>query len=107
MPADADSRTLDVTAFFESAGVTRFHIWLLVVSSFVTLFDGLDFALISVVLPYLRDDLRLDAAMMGWVTSAAFAGQMIGRCSDPIWPTSTAAGRSSSGARFSAHCSRS
>ena len=78
MPADADSRTLDVTAFFEGAGVTRFHIWLLVVSSFVTLFDGLDFALISVVLPYLRDDLRLDAAMMGWVTSAAFAGQMIG-----------------------------
>jgi AAHS family 4-hydroxybenzoate transporter-like MFS transporter len=78
MPADADSRTLDVTAFFEGAGITRFHIWLLVVSSFVTLFDGLDFALISVVLPYLRDDLRLDATMMGWVTSAAFAGQMIG-----------------------------
>ena len=78
MPPDADSRTLDVTAFFENAGVTRFHVWILVVSSFVTFFDGLDFALISVVLPYLRDDLGLDAAMMGWVTSAAFAGQMIG-----------------------------
>jgi AAHS family 4-hydroxybenzoate transporter-like MFS transporter len=78
MPADADSRTLDVTAFFENTGVTRFHIWVLVVSSFVTFFDGLDFALISVVLPYLRDDLGLNAAMMGWVTTAAFAGQMIG-----------------------------
>lgn len=78
MAASADSRTLDVTAFFENAGVTRFHIWILVVSSFVTFFDGLDFALISVVLPYLRDDLGLHPAMMGWVTTAAFAGQMIG-----------------------------
>ena len=78
MPADADTRTLDVTAFFENIGVTRFHVWILIVSSFVTFFDGLDFALISVVLPYLRDDLGLNAAMMGWVTTAAFAGQMIG-----------------------------
>lgn len=70
--------TLDVTAFFERTGVTRFHVWLLVISSFVTLFDGLDFALISVVLPYLRDDLHLTDAMMGLVTSAAFLGQMIG-----------------------------
>jgi AAHS family 4-hydroxybenzoate transporter-like MFS transporter len=78
MVADAESRTLDVTAFFENAGFTRFHIWILVVSSFVTFFDGLDFSLISVVLPYLRDDLGLNAAMMGYVTSAAFLGQMIG-----------------------------
>jgi AAHS family 4-hydroxybenzoate transporter-like MFS transporter len=78
MAAEADSRTLDVTAFFENAGFTRFHVWVLIVSSFVTFFDGLDFSLISVVLPYLRDDLGLDAAMMGYVTSAAFLGQMIG-----------------------------
>ena len=78
MAADADSRTLDVTAFFENTGFTRFHLWVLIVSSFVTFFDGLDFSLISVVLPYLRDDLGLHAAMMGYVTSAAFLGQMIG-----------------------------
>jgi AAHS family 4-hydroxybenzoate transporter-like MFS transporter len=78
MAAEAEPRTLDVTAFFENAGVTRFHVWLLVISSFVTLFDGLDFALISYVLPYLRDELHLDEAMMGYVTAAAFAGQMIG-----------------------------
>ncbi|MBV8911869.1 MAG: hypothetical protein JOZ05_02380, partial [Acetobacteraceae bacterium] len=58
-----DQRTLDVTAFFERTGFTRFHVWILVVSSFVTFFDGLDFSLISVVLPYLRDDLNLNAAM--------------------------------------------
>ncbi len=78
MAADADSRTLDVTHFFERSGITRFHVWLLVISSFVTLFDGLDFSLISFTLPYLRDSLHLDDAMMGLVTSAAFLGQMIG-----------------------------
>jgi len=78
MPADADSRTLDVTAFFENAGFTRFHVWLLVLSSFVTLFDGLDFSLISFTIPYLRDELHLTDAMMGYVTAAAFVGQMVG-----------------------------
>ena len=78
MPADADSRTLDVTAFFENTGFTRYHIWLLVISSFVTLFDGLDFSLISFTIPYLRDELHLTDSMMGYVTAAAFAGQMIG-----------------------------
>jgi len=78
MGADADSRTLDVTAFFEKTGITRFHVWLLVLSSFVTLFDGLDFSLISFTIPYLRDELHLADAMMGYVTAAAFAGQMIG-----------------------------
>jgi AAHS family 4-hydroxybenzoate transporter-like MFS transporter len=78
MAADAESRTLDVNAFFENAGVTRFHLWLLVISSLVTLVDGLDFALISYVLPYLRDDLQLTDSMMGLVTAAAFLGQMIG-----------------------------
>jgi AAHS family 4-hydroxybenzoate transporter-like MFS transporter len=76
-PAAAGS-TLDVTTFFENAGFTRFHVWLLVISSFVTLFDGLDFALISFTIPYLRDELHLTDAMMGYVTAAAFAGQMIG-----------------------------
>jgi AAHS family 4-hydroxybenzoate transporter-like MFS transporter len=68
MAADADSRTLDVTAFFEKAGITRFHVWLLVISSFVTQFDGLDFSLISFTLPYLRDELHLNDAIMGVVS---------------------------------------
>jgi len=78
MAASADSRTLDVSKFFDGRGMTGYHIWLLVICSFVTLFDGLDFALVSVTLPYLRDELHLNEDMMGYVTSAAFAGQMIG-----------------------------
>ena len=78
MVADAEPRTLDVTQFFENTGFTRFHVWLLVISSFVTLFDGLDFSLISFTIPYLRDELHLTDAMMGNVTAAAFVGQMVG-----------------------------
>jgi AAHS family 4-hydroxybenzoate transporter-like MFS transporter len=78
MPADAEARTLDVTAFFENAGVTRFHVWLLVISSLVTFFDGLDFALVSVALPEIQSNLHLENAMLGYVSSAAFLGQMIG-----------------------------
>jgi AAHS family 4-hydroxybenzoate transporter-like MFS transporter len=78
MPADADSRTLDVTAFFQNAGVTRAHVWLLVISSLVTFFDGLDFALVSVALPEIHSDLNLSNEMLGPVSSAAFLGQMIG-----------------------------
>jgi len=52
MASTENNHTLDVNAFFENAGVTRFHVWLLVLSSFVTLFDGLDFSLISFTLLY-------------------------------------------------------
>jgi AAHS family 4-hydroxybenzoate transporter-like MFS transporter len=78
MPASADSRTLDVTAFLQNAGMTRFHVWLLVISSLVTFFDGLDFALVSVALPEIQNDLHLSNEMLGPVSSAAFLGQMIG-----------------------------
>ena len=78
MTAKADSRTLDVTAFLQNAGMTRFHVWLLVVSSLVTFFDGLDFALVSVALPEIQSDLHLSNEMLGPVSSAAFLGQMIG-----------------------------
>ena len=47
MASQHDERTLDVTAFLADRGMTRFHVFLLVVSSFVTFFDGLDFSLIS------------------------------------------------------------
>jgi AAHS family 4-hydroxybenzoate transporter-like MFS transporter len=73
-----DGATLDVGKFLQESRFTRYHVWLLLISSFVTLFDGLDFALISYTLPYLRDELQLNEAMMSLVTAAAFAGQMIG-----------------------------
>jgi|GEM_PF-416885 len=76
--ASTPGQTLDVTAFLERAGMTRFHVRLLVISSLVTFFDGLDFSLISFTLPYLREQMALTDAMTGYVSSAAFLGQMIG-----------------------------
>lgn len=73
-----DTSAFDVSGFLANRSMSRFHVFLLVVSSFVTFFDGLDFALISYTLPYLKDSMGLKDAMIGYVTSAAFAGQMIG-----------------------------
>ena len=70
--------TLDVAKFLGDLPFTRFHIQLLVICSLVTFFDGLDFSLISFTLPYLRDEMGLSDAMTGYVSSAAFLGQMIG-----------------------------
>ena len=73
-PAD---RTLDVSALLDR-GMTPFHWRLLLISSLVTFFDGLDYSLISFTLPYLRDEMALTDEMTGFVSSAAFAGQMVG-----------------------------
>ena len=70
--------TLDVAKFLGGLPFTRFHVQLLVICSLVTFFDGLDFSLISFTLPYLRDEMGLSNAMTGYVSSAAFAGQMVG-----------------------------
>ena len=70
--------TLDVAKFLGGLPFTRFHVQLLVICSLVTFFDGLDFSLISFTLPYLRDEMGLSDAMTGYVSSAAFLGQMIG-----------------------------
>lgn len=69
---------LDVAHFLQGLKFTRFHVWILVLSSLVTFFDGLDFSLIAYTLPYIRDEMGLDEAAMGNVSAAAFIGQMIG-----------------------------
>lgn len=76
--ASGDGKTLDVAKFLGEMSFTRFHIQLLVICSLVTFFDGLDFSLISFTLPYLREEMALSDAMTGYVSSAAFLGQMIG-----------------------------
>src|SRR5678815_1596455 len=58
--------------------MTPFHRRLLLISCLVTFFDGLDYSLISFTLPYLRDEMALTDEMTGFVSSAAFAGQMVG-----------------------------
>jgi MFS transporter, AAHS family, 4-hydroxybenzoate transporter len=78
MASTADKGTLDVAKFLSDLPFTRFHVQLLVICSLVTFFDGLDFSLISFTLPYLRDEMGLSDAMTGYVSSAAFAGQMVG-----------------------------
>ena len=76
--ASQPAKTLDVSAFLEQRGMTRFHYYLLFVSSLVTFFDGLDFSLVTFTLPYLEESMALDSTMIGLVSSAAFAGQMVG-----------------------------
>lgn len=78
MASVADKGSLDVAKFLEGRGLTPFHYYLLFVSSLVTFFDGLDFSLISFTLPYLREEMALTNEMTGYVSSAAFAGQMVG-----------------------------
>ena len=70
--------TLDVADFLKGLKFTKFHWLLLILSSLVTFFDGLDFLLIAYTLPYIRDEMGLSNEMMGTVSSAAFLGQMIG-----------------------------
>ena len=43
-----------------------------------TFFDGQDFAALAYALPYIRDDMGISDEMTGYVSSAAFLGQMIG-----------------------------
>ncbi|WP_305097217.1 MFS transporter [Croceibacterium aestuarii] len=78
MANGAPDRTLDVTAFLQGSGMTPFHYRLLIISCFVTFFDGMDFSLVSVALPEIQNGLRLSNEMLGPVNSAAFLGQMIG-----------------------------
>lgn len=69
---------LDVARFLQELKFTPFHRRILILSCLVTFFDGLDFSLIAYTLPYIRDEMALNEAMMGNVSAAAFIGQMIG-----------------------------
>ena len=73
-----EGAALDVAGFLKGLKFTRFHVWILVLSCLVTFFDGLDFSLASFTLPYMREEMQLDDAMLGYVVAAAFLGQMIG-----------------------------
>jgi AAHS family 4-hydroxybenzoate transporter-like MFS transporter len=71
-------KTLDVSEFLGGLKVGSFHKWLILISCFVTFFDGMDFSLVSVALPEIQKNLHLSNSMLGPVSSAAFLGQMIG-----------------------------
>ena len=78
MASSAQARTLDVAEFLQALKFTRFHLHILILCSLVTFFDGQDFSALAFALPYIREDLGLTDSMSGYVSAAAFAGQMVG-----------------------------
>ena len=77
-PETAAVRTLDVSQFMQGLKFNRYHLQILILCSLVTFFDGQDFTALSYALPYIREDMGLTDEMTGYVSSAAFLGQMIG-----------------------------
>jgi AAHS family 4-hydroxybenzoate transporter-like MFS transporter len=78
MASSAETKTLDVSGFLQGLKFSRYHLYLLLLCSLVTFFDGQDFSALSYALPYLREDMGLTDSMTGYISSAAFLGQMIG-----------------------------
>lgn len=76
--ANAPARTLDVSQFMQGLQFNRYHLQILILCSLVTFFDGLDFSALAYALPYIREDMHLTNSMTGYVSAAAFLGQMIG-----------------------------
>ena len=76
--ATAHGKTLDVAEFMHGLQFSRYHLQILLLCSLVTFFDGQDFSALAYALPYIRDDMGISDEMTGYVSSAAFLGQMIG-----------------------------
>ena len=72
------SNTLDVSRFMQERTFSRYHLYLLMLCSFVTFFDGQDFTALPYALPYIRDEWGIDDSMTAYVAAAANLGQMIG-----------------------------
>jgi AAHS family 4-hydroxybenzoate transporter-like MFS transporter len=70
--------TLDVAQFLQGLRFSRYHWRILILCSLVTFFDGQDFSALAYALPYIRDTMHISDEMTGYVSSAAFLGQMIG-----------------------------
>lgn len=78
MTTSGATRTLDVSAFMQGLTFNRYHLRILILCSLVTFFDGQDFSALAYALPYIREDMGLTDTMTGYVSSAAFLGQMLG-----------------------------
>lgn len=76
--ADDRRDTLDVADFMQALRFSGYHWKILILCSLVTFFDGQDFSALAYALPYIRDDMALSDSMTGYVSSAAFLGQMLG-----------------------------
>ncbi|MCC7463867.1 MAG: MFS transporter [Gammaproteobacteria bacterium] len=76
--SSSQTTTLDVGQFMQDLRFSRYHWQILILCSLVTFFDGQDFAALAYALPYIRDDMGISGEVTGYVSAAAFLGQMIG-----------------------------
>src|ERR1700683_2267225 len=71
-------RTIDVSAIINSRKLNGFNYGLVVLSWFITVFDGFDMMMVSFTAPFMRDEFGLSRMMLGRVFSAGLVGMMLG-----------------------------
>src|SRR5271154_4245653 len=71
-------RTIDVSAIINGRRLNGFNYGLIVLSWFITVFDGFDMMMVSFTAPYMRDEFGLSKMMLGRVFSAGLVGMMFG-----------------------------
>jgi putative MFS transporter len=73
-----DARTSNVLARLERVPVFGFHLRLAALLGVGTLLDSFDALAIAVTLPVIVSSFDLDVGSVGWLISAAYAGQLLG-----------------------------
>ena len=66
-------RTIDVSAIINGRRLTGFNYGLVVLSWFITVFDGFDMMMVSFTAPYMRDEFGLSKMMLGRVFPPAWS----------------------------------
>ncbi len=77
-PSTPGARIFDVATLLDGRGLTAFHYRILLISCFITLFDGMDLALMAYTAPYIRDEFSLSSSLLGRLFAAAVLGQVLG-----------------------------
>jgi AAHS family 4-hydroxybenzoate transporter-like MFS transporter len=72
------ANTIDVSRIIEEQKLSRFLIGLVIMSWFITFFDGLDTNLISFAAPYFSTEYHLDRIQLGNIFSIGLFGTLIG-----------------------------
>jgi MFS transporter, AAHS family, 4-hydroxybenzoate transporter len=71
-------QTVDVSAIINGRRLNGFNYGLVVLSWFITVFDGYDMMMVSFTASYMRDEFGLSKMMLGRVFSAGLVGMMLG-----------------------------
>jgi AAHS family 4-hydroxybenzoate transporter-like MFS transporter len=77
-------QTFDVAAFIEGRRLSGFNYGVIALSWLITAFDGLDSLMLGFTVPYMRDQLALDVAMIGYLGAASNAGMAVGSFIAPL-----------------------